>query len=155
MAGTQPLEAPLFVEEDGLVVMEAESHPPVKGWTRKTEPAGFSGSGCLKAEGGGLTCFPIFIGTPGRYTMNLHSRHDHDRGDLENDAFVRMDDGPFIRANARPRAAIHPALTTLRKSFPDTGSRKRAEQIAPEIGPGGGQGRPGAGDENAVGPRIP
>jgi hypothetical protein len=102
MAGTPPLEAPLFVEEDGLVVMEAESHPPVKGWTRKTEPAGFSGSGYLKAEGGGLMCFPIFISTPGRYTMNLHNRHDHDRGDLENDAFVRMDDGPFIKCFSSP-----------------------------------------------------
>jgi len=97
-AATPPAqEAQVFVEEDGVVVMEAESHPPVKGWTRQTEHAGFTGTCYLKAEGGQLMTFPVFITRPGRYTMNLHNRHDHPRRDLENDAFVRIDSGPYIK----------------------------------------------------------
>jgi len=89
--------APLFIETDGIVVMEVESHPPVGGWEASTEHEGFTGSHYVVAKGGGLMTFPIYITRPGRYTMQIHNRHDHPRTDLENDAFVRMDAGPFIK----------------------------------------------------------
>lgn len=95
-------EAPLYVEQDGIVVMEVESHPPVKGWERETEHPGFTGSCYLKANGGSMMTFPIFIMRPGRYTMQIHNRHDHPRRDLENDAFVRMDSGQFIKCFSGP-----------------------------------------------------
>ena len=94
---TTAQEAPLAVEQDGLVVLEVESHPPASGWEQETRLAGFTGTAYVRNKGGSLMTFPIYITRPGRYRMHLRNRHEHPDSTLENDAFVRIGSGPFIK----------------------------------------------------------
>lgn len=92
---------PVFLESDGLVVIEAESttSPPGK-WEGKQEVQGFTGKGHIEFTGnapaGGPANSPLAyvfrIDKPGSYTLHLrcHKRLEGEKKDKCNDAYVRV-----------------------------------------------------------------
>ncbi|MBK1876439.1 thrombospondin type 3 repeat-containing protein [Pelagicoccus mobilis] len=97
--GFNPEEADVFLENDGVVVMEVESmsHDP-EHWDLETSIDGYSGSGYLvgktdtfKKGGLGKLRYPFKVETSGVYQLNWKVRittGDH-RGE-HNDAFARI-----------------------------------------------------------------
>ncbi len=98
----------VYMEQDGLVVMEAEqpllANPGLKTqFELRTELSGHSGAGYLYWNGGNrygganandVLRFRIFISTPGRYTLYSHvSSKGAERHDLNSDCWLKMDDG--------------------------------------------------------------
>ncbi|MBP9709321.1 MAG: hypothetical protein KBD78_16925 [Oligoflexales bacterium] len=95
-----------FIEENGLIIIEAESGEISGEWALKTEHSGFSGSGYMNWAGPdmwagpatepttNLIRFKLEIKTPGIYKMRLHHRGDTpvEGGavDHNNDVFTRM-----------------------------------------------------------------
>ena len=99
-------ESPVYVEEQGLVVMEMETTLPAGGWEIRTDKAGYSGTGygffsganSYGGSAGAKLEFRIMIVTPGRYTMHFRcSNEGADRHDLNNDLWAQMDDGPTYK----------------------------------------------------------
>ena len=93
----------VFLEKNGLVVMEVESTPKVSSWVEETKWGGFTGQSYYRWNG------PDYFGQPGNaplsyefeitnagnYQFRLHNRHNHPLKDQENDCWVRVDGGPW------------------------------------------------------------
>lgn len=99
-------EGPVYVEDDGLVVIEMETALPAAGWEVRTDKAGYAGSGygfftganSYGGASGSAIEFRILITTGGRYTMHFRcSNEGAERHDLNNDLWAQMDDGPTYK----------------------------------------------------------
>lgn len=98
-------------ETDGLVVIEVESAAAKADWKKETAMKGFTGDGYYTWRGSdmyggpgkGLLSWKINITRPGRYHLRIRNRHDHPRGDLHNDCFTRMDEGPWKKTYSSPQ----------------------------------------------------
>jgi len=101
--------APLFVEKDGLVIMEAESTASRLGdWEKKTDVEGYTGSGHIEFTGnkphsGPPKCpleYRFRIGKAGNYTLTIRARKrlGNEEPDKCNDGYVRVE-GDFERGD--------------------------------------------------------
>jgi hypothetical protein len=99
---------PVFTDKDGPIVVDLETLPlPGDGaWVAERDRAvgtGFSGPGYIRSTveagtpGPGRIGIRVNLATPGAWTLSLRGRHDHPRADTENDAFLRIDDGPWLK----------------------------------------------------------
>ncbi len=99
---TAAAQAAPFVEQNGIVVMEAENGTPQSNdrWDVETSVADYRGSGYLRWNGPnqysdkthGVMAYRIKITKPGTYQMRLRSFHnpaaDGEAGDKQNDAWT-------------------------------------------------------------------
>lgn len=103
LAATEPPNE-VWWETDGLVVLEIESVPPARGWIAETDMTGFTGStyytwrgGDNRTPGVGTLTYRVMILTPGTWHLRIRNRHDfHDKTE-QNDSYVQVDDGPWIK----------------------------------------------------------
>lgn len=94
-----------YVAQDGVLVIEMESGSPTGSWAVESSPGGFTGSSFIRWDGPNLFQSPgsdIFgfdfvLGEGGRYHFRLHNRHDHPDSTEENDVWIRMDGGPWVK----------------------------------------------------------
>ena len=97
--------APAFQASAGLVVIEVESSPPVGAWTSSTAFPGFTGSeyyrwdgpDLFSSPGVGLLTYEFDVTDPGDYEFHIHNRHENPAPDQSNDAWVRVDGGPWLK----------------------------------------------------------
>lgn len=94
-----------FLPDDGLIVIELESGSAAGSWAEETSLTGFTGSSYLTwtgpnhySDAGNDTFgFDFWIEDAGTYAFRIHNRHDHADSTLANDAWVRMDDGDWVK----------------------------------------------------------
>ena len=101
-----------FLEENGLVVVEAESIDLVEDWVYESSDAGFTGSGYIRWDGpdffgtpgNGIIAIPFKVNTAGNYYVKLRMSHlGAPAGDQWNDCWMKMNDGgTFVKA-------VHPS----------------------------------------------
>ncbi len=104
-------QSAVFVEEGGLIVIQAESLDPVGDWVEESSDAGYTGSGYIRWNGPNYygtpdrstLAYKIYINDPGEYNVRLRMSHKGaPAGDQWNDCWARMDNGPWAKA-------LHPA----------------------------------------------
>lgn len=103
---------PVYLEDNGLVVIEAErallmcTEPDKNPFEIRTELPGFTGPGYLYWNGGNryggvgseILRYRIFINKPGRYELTMHvSSKGAERHDYNNDCWLKMDDGKWYK----------------------------------------------------------
>ncbi|HVS17645.1 MAG TPA: hypothetical protein VMT18_03510 [Planctomycetota bacterium] len=94
-----------YQEVGGLLVIEVESTPPTGDWVVETSKTGFTGQSYYRwngpdyfsMAGNGVLRYDFEIQTPGTYRLAVHNRHDHPDASLENDAWLRIDGGQWIK----------------------------------------------------------
>lgn len=95
-----------FLEQDGMLAIEVESIPAGVGWALETDIPGYLGHGYivwrdvqhLGDPGVATISYPIRIVNPGDYYVRIRNFHNYPgRPDLENDVWVRMDGGPWVK----------------------------------------------------------
>ncbi len=96
-----------FVEENGLVVIEAESIAPIGEWVVETTEGGYSGNGYLRWSGQnyfgdpgrGVLAYKVVINEPGDYNIRLRMSHlGAPAGDQWNDCWSRLGEtGPWVK----------------------------------------------------------
>ncbi|WP_194775363.1 hypothetical protein [Pararhodonellum marinum] len=94
-----------FAEKEGIIRIEAESHPPVSGWELKTDNPGYSGKGYLEWTGEmnfdpdfGVLHFALLVENEGDYHFRIYNRHDHPHDYTENnDIFTKTNDGDWLK----------------------------------------------------------
>ena len=100
-----------FLEDNGLVVIQAESVPLAGDWVFESSDAGYTGSGYLRWDGPnhygnpgvGTLAYKVFINEPGEYNVRLRISHlGAPAGDQWNDVWVKMNDGTWVKT-------LHPA----------------------------------------------
>ncbi len=103
-AGAGAGEDPVFLEDDGLVVMEVESMPAIGFWVEETTHAGFTGSSYYRwdgpnshssAPGQGRLRYRFQVNAAGNYRVSIHNRHNAPQADQENDCWARMNGGSW------------------------------------------------------------
>ena len=90
-------------DEDGVVVIEMESHGPTGGWVEETIVSGWAGDGYFRWNGPNLfntpgvdtLSFRFVVPDTDTYLIRIHSRHDDPDSSQENDCWARMDNGPW------------------------------------------------------------
>jgi hypothetical protein len=99
-----------YQEQNGLVVFEVESTPPIEYWTAETDLAGFTGDSYytwrgpeyFTTPGVAPLAYQIMINTPGLYYFRLHNRHDYPDPSQQNDLFAQMDNSGWIKTFSSP-----------------------------------------------------
>ncbi|TDJ70505.1 MAG: DUF5060 domain-containing protein [Planctomycetota bacterium] len=96
----------VYQEEGGLLVMEMESANPGGQWIHETDFAGFTGSAYVRWDGANyfndpghdVFEFEFEIHQPGTYQLRIRNRHEDADSSEENDVWVRMDGGSWVKA---------------------------------------------------------
>lgn len=90
----------LFLEEDGIAVMEIENTDIGEGWSLETDDGGFTGDGYLtwrgpqsfNTPGRGELVYRVFITNPGNYNLRIHNRRNTSVFDQDNDIFISVNE---------------------------------------------------------------
>ena len=93
-----------YLEIGGMIAIEIEDDGP-NGWATPSTPAGFSGDGFVRwngpnyfqSPGTAVLTYQIFASNPGNYSVKLRNRHDNPNATEENDTWIRMNNGPWIK----------------------------------------------------------
>lgn len=105
-----------YVEQDGLVVIEAESIA-ANGWVVQSAAAGYSGSGYISWEQGnqmnnpgqGLISVPIRITNPGTYRFEWRNKVGEGSNATEsNDSWLRFDDADDFFGRKSNGSVVYP-----------------------------------------------
>ena len=101
-----------WIEQNGLVVIEAENIDLVPDWVTESSDNGFKGSGYIRWDGpdffgtpgNGVIAIPFKVNAAGNYYVKLRMSHlGAPKGDQWNDAWMKMNDGgTFVKA-------VHPS----------------------------------------------
>ena len=94
-----------YMPDDGLVVIEFESGAAAGSWASETSLTGFAGSSYLtwrgptnyNTPGVDEFGFDFWVEDAGSYAFRIHNRHDFADSTEENDCWVRMDDGAWVK----------------------------------------------------------
>jgi hypothetical protein len=94
-----------FIEQNGIVVVEIESTPVVGQWVSETIWPDYTGTAYYRYNGANQFNNPgvaklgyqLAIEHAGEYRLAIRNRHEDPNPELENDVWVRMDGGPWIK----------------------------------------------------------
>lgn len=95
----------VYQEKDGLLVVELESLGATGDWVLETAVSGYTGGGYLRWNGPDQFANPghgtfgaeFEIHQGGTYAFRIRNHHDHEDSTQENDVWVRMDGGPWVK----------------------------------------------------------
>lgn len=99
-----------FIERDGVVTVEVESAAPADDWATETDIGGYTGDGyftwrgpdLFSQPGVGVLTYRLQLSRTASYRLRIRNYHDNPDGTLENDCWVRMDDGDWIKLFSPP-----------------------------------------------------
>jgi len=106
LAPVAPAQAPCaWQAENNLVVVEVEAVSPTGNWSVETNFAGYTGGSYYRwtgpnhfnQPGNGIMTYPIEVHEAGHYQLRIHNRHEDPDHTEENDCWVRMDGGSWIK----------------------------------------------------------
>ena len=95
-----------FLAQDGLLVVELESAEPIGDWTLSTSTPGFINDGYFRWDGpnlfnspgaSGIFGFEFEVETAGNWILSLRNRHEDPDPTEDNDVWIRMDGGQWIK----------------------------------------------------------
>ena len=103
-AAVQGVASAQYIELGGMIAIEIEDKGP-NGWSSPSSPTGFSGEGFLRwdgpnyfnSPGNSVLTYQILASNAGNYRVSLRNRHDDPNPTEENDTWVRMNGGPWIK----------------------------------------------------------
>ncbi|MFT5732891.1 MAG: PAS domain-containing protein [Planctomycetota bacterium] len=103
---TATAQTEAFLELNDLVAIQFESSPTIDDWTLSTTTPGFTADGYFRWDGPnlffspgaeGIFGFDFELETAGEWFLAIHNRHDDPDPTEENDVWVRMDGGTWIK----------------------------------------------------------
>ena len=100
-----PSDDTVLAASDGIVAVEVESHTATGDWVEETSKDDFSGDSYYRWDGPDLFHSPghgklswtFEIYEEGEYRLRIRNLHDDGDSTMENDCFVRMDGGEWIK----------------------------------------------------------
>ncbi|MEO0796244.1 MAG: hypothetical protein AAFX93_13835 [Verrucomicrobiota bacterium] len=115
----------VYVEQNGLVIMETENTPSDLGlWLNKTAVSGYTGSGYLEFNGNNFELGPpnspltyeFTVSQSGLYYLHLHCARQvvNGRHDVANDCYVRVEGNYSAGPNAGNTHGAHAPLSMLK-----------------------------------------
>lgn len=89
-----------------MLVVEVEDVQPTGSWVSETTFGGYTGSSYYRwagpdlfnSPGQGVLTYDFEIQNPGTYRLAVRNRHQHPDSSLENDMWVRMDGGNWVKS---------------------------------------------------------
>ncbi|MEL6222419.1 MAG: hypothetical protein AAFQ57_10110 [Cyanobacteria bacterium J06626_14] len=107
MAVVSEAEGVFVANDKGLVVIEAESAPPSKGWEFQNDLDGYTGSGYYRwvdgsrSQNSGIISYDFTVSEDGPHRVSVHALRNgraegrEVKGDQENDFWVRVNGGEW------------------------------------------------------------
>ena len=100
-----PFDEPILAATGGMLAVEVESRPVAGDWVEESSEAGFSGDSYYRwngpdlfhSPGHGILSWTFEVFEEGEYKLRIHNLHDDNDSTAENDCWVRMDGGPWIK----------------------------------------------------------
>lgn len=99
-----PVNPTIYIaDQNDNFIIEIEDHPPVGDWVSETILTPFTGESYFRwngpdlfnTPGFGVLNYPLQIDLAGDYNIRLRVRHDDPLPDMENDCWLRIDNGPW------------------------------------------------------------
>lgn len=94
-----------YLEQNGQITFEFEELSTSGAWVIENSIPGFVGSGYIRwngpdyfgTPGNGVFKVDLQVSQPGEYFLNLRNLHNNPQSDLENDVWVRVNGGSWIK----------------------------------------------------------
>lgn len=112
LSATATAQTKVFQEIGGFLAIEVESGAPVGMWAEETQWAGFAGDSYFRwsgpnqfsTPGNSVLRYTFDIANGGTFQFRLRNRHNDPNSSEENDVWVRLDGGAWIKcySNAGP-----------------------------------------------------
>lgn len=134
----KPLENHSFQDQGGYVVIEPEilPMPGDESWHVESSIPGYTGVGYLrslrdqsKTVQKGAIAFRTKLGSQGKWSIGLRHRKDHSRGELENDFWLRIGQGPWMSCRSSRSLAIGEWGWSVTVDHPDFGEKRLNEVV--------------------------
>lgn len=106
MASTAAAQTGTFLDDGGIVCVQFESGVAADDWTLSTATPGFTDEGYFIWTGpdlfnspgaSGVFSFDLEVETGGQWFLALRNRHEDPDATEQNDVWIRMDSGPWIK----------------------------------------------------------
>jgi hypothetical protein len=106
LTNSQAAAGDIYQAQNGTVIMEVESTPPVEDWKLETSFAGYTGTGyytwrgpnLANSPGQGVLTYKFNVAQAGEYFVYVRKYHTHEDTTKQNDFFARMDGGEWIKS---------------------------------------------------------
>ncbi|MEM1451960.1 MAG: hypothetical protein AAF957_15695 [Planctomycetota bacterium] len=131
-----------FLAQSGLLVIEMESAPTVDDWQFSTSTPGFVGDGYFIWRGpdlfnspgaSGIFGFDFEVQTDATWILSLRNRHEDPDSTEENDVWIRMDGGQWVKVFSNFPGSV--GNWTYESRF-DFGSSQPMPQASYDLSPG-------------------
>ena len=109
-----PASAQVYLAQNGIVAIQMESSGAPGDWTESTSTPGFTGEGYIEwrgpnlfnTPGQGVFTFDFEVSESGSYNLNIHNRHEDPDATEENDVWIRMDGGAWIKTFSNMNGSV-------------------------------------------------
>jgi hypothetical protein len=100
-----PASAQVYLAQSDLLVVQMESSGAPGDWLNSTSTPGFTGQSYIEwrgpnlfnSPGQGVFGFDFEVNAGGQWQLNMRNRHENPDATEENDVWVRMDGGPWVK----------------------------------------------------------
>ena len=100
-----PFDHTVLAAKGGMLAVEVESRPVAGDWVEESSEPGFSGASYYRwngpdlfhSPGQGTLSWTFEVFEAGEYLLRIHNLHNDNDSTAENDCWVRMDGGPWIK----------------------------------------------------------
>ena len=136
-----PLKDHLFQDQGGYLVIEPETVPfsGDESWHAESGIPGYTGVGYLrslrdqpKAVEQGALPFRTKLSSQGKWSLTIRHRKDHSSGELENDFWLRVDNGPWMSCRSGKSLPVGEWGWDVTIDHPDFGN-KPLDEVAFEF----------------------
>ena len=131
-----------YVAQNNLVAVQFESAPLVDSWTLSTSTPDFTEDGYLRWDGpnlfsspgaSGIFGFDFEVQEGGNYQLRLRNRHENPDATEENDVWIRMDGGAWIKTFSNMAGSVGAWTWESRFDFSHSNQPNANYDLAPGV----------------------
>lgn len=109
-----PASAQVYLAQSDLIVVQMESSGAPGDWANSTSTPGFTGESYIEwrgpnlfnSPGQGVFGFDFEVQDGGQWLLNMRNRHENPDPTEENDVWIRMDGGPWIKTFSNQNGSV-------------------------------------------------
>ncbi len=114
-ASTAAAQQGVFLDQNGLIAVQFETADPVDDWTLSTSTPGYTGTGQFQWDGPnlfnspgaqGVFGFDFEVNTSATWFLSIRNRHENPDATEENDVWVRVDNGSWIKVFSNQAGSV-------------------------------------------------
>lgn len=136
-----PVSAQVFLAQSDVIVVEMESSGAPGDWNNSTSTPGFTGESYIEwlgpnlfgTPGQGVFFFDFEVQEGGEWILNVRNRHENPDATEENDVWIQMDNGPWIKTFSNMAGSVGAWTWESRFDFSHNNQPQASYNLSPGV----------------------